>query len=60
MMWIDLEVSIVMGVSQYMDGFCKGKSHLEMDDDFGVPPFMETPKCRRVQLSLALLSDFLA
>ena len=27
-----------------LDGFCEGKSHLEMDDDLGVASFVEPPK----------------
>ena len=30
-------VSIVMGIPKKMDGLVQGKSHLEMDDDVGVP-----------------------
>ena len=28
---------MAMGVPQYLDGFCWGKSHLEMDDEHGFP-----------------------
>ena len=37
-------VSIVMGVPHWIDGIYKGKSQTKMDDDWGVPPLMETPK----------------
>ena len=36
MVVVNMGVSIVMGVPKKLDGFCSGKSHLEMDD-LGVP-----------------------
>ena len=35
-------VSILWGYPQ-MDGFCKGKSHLEMDENWGYPYFRKPP-----------------
>ena len=38
-----MEVSIVMGVPQELDGLFHGKSHLEMDENWGYPCFKKTP-----------------
>jgi hypothetical protein len=40
--WMDMRVSIVMGVPQKLDCLFNGKSQSKMDD-LEVPPFQESP-----------------
>ena len=42
-----------------MDGFCEGKSHLEMDDDWGYPYFRKPPVILLVLLAVQVASQVL-
>ena len=33
-----------MGVPQWLDGFCEQENPMKMDDDLGVPLFLETTR----------------